>query len=32
MTSPLEPAFGYEKNNFEQTCDYCGCVFNYDRK
>lgn len=27
MTSPLEPAFGYEKDNFKQTCDCCGCVF-----
>jgi len=27
MTSPLEPTFGYEKDNFEKTCDYCGCVF-----
>lgn len=27
MTSPLEPTFDYEKSNHEQTCDYCGCVF-----
>jgi len=28
MTNPMEPAFGYEKDNFDKTCDYCGCVFN----
>ncbi len=27
MTSPLGPTFGYEKDNFERECDYCGCVF-----
>jgi Zn finger protein HypA/HybF involved in hydrogenase expression len=27
MTSPLEPTFSYEKSNYEQTCNYCGCVF-----
>ena len=27
MSSSLEATFGYEKSNHEQTCDYCGCVF-----
>jgi hypothetical protein len=27
MTNPWEPAFGYEKDRFDQTCDYCGAVF-----
>ena len=30
MTNPMEPAFGYSKGTFEQTCDYCGCVFRVD--
>ncbi len=27
MASPLEPAFGYQRDQFDQTCDYCGAVF-----
>ena len=30
MTNPMEPAFGYSKDSFNQTCDYCGCVFRVD--
>ena len=27
MSNSLEATFSYEKGNQEQTCDYCGCVF-----
>jgi transposase-like protein len=27
MPSHLEPAFGYQKDKFEQTCDNCGARF-----
>jgi hypothetical protein len=27
VTNPYEASYGYEKDNFEQTCSHCGALF-----
>lgn len=27
MSNPYEPAYGYQKDEFDKTCEVCGSVF-----